>query len=136
MRRLCELCAAMGGCYLVRGSPKQYLIAEGQSREAASAPAAEAFSTAGTAARAASVTYCIELPSADQNPLINTVTEAAAIVRAVDNPHPHAMIDTSSAGLAEAEAEPFDYVPDGAGLRDTGGRQLAQAGKSGSDVTF
>ena len=104
MRRLAELCAAMGGNYLVHGSPKQRLIAEGQTKEAALARATAAFAAAGDAARAAGVTYCIEPLSADQTPLINTVAEAAAIVRAVNNPHLRSMIDTSSAGLAEAEA--------------------------------
>ena len=104
MRRLAELCAAMGGNYLVHGSPKQRLIAEGQTKEAALARATAAFAAAGDAARAAGVTYCIEPLSADQTPLINTVAEAAAIVRAVNNPHLRTMIDTSSAGLAEAEA--------------------------------
>jgi sugar phosphate isomerase/epimerase len=103
MRRLCELCAAMGGRYLVHGSPRQRLIAEGQTKAVALARATEAFSAAGAAARAAGVTYCIEPLSADQTPLINTVAEAATIVRAVDNPHLRTMIDTSSAGLAEAE---------------------------------
>jgi len=116
MRRLTELCAAMGGNYLVHGSPKQRLIAEGQTKEAALARATEAFAAAGDAARAAGVTYCIEPLSADQTPLINTVADAAAIVRAVNNPHLRTMIDTSSAGLAEAE--PVDalirrWVPTG-----------------------
>ena len=103
MRRLTELCAAMGGAYLVHGSPKQRLIADGQTRDDALARATEAFAAAGEAARAAGVTYCIEPLSADQTPLVNTVAEAAAIVQAVGNPHLRTMIDTSSAGLAEAE---------------------------------
>ena len=52
------------------------------------------------------VTYCIEPLSRDQTPLINTVAEAATIVRAVNNPHLRTMIDTSSAGLAETESIP------------------------------
>lgn len=103
MRRLCELCAAMGGRYLVHGSPKQRLIAAGQTKADALARAAAAFAVAGEAARAAGLTYCIEPLSADQTPLINTVAEAAEIVRAVNNPHLRTMIDTSSAGLAESE---------------------------------
>ena len=103
MCRLTELCAAMGGGYLVHGSPKQRLIAAGQTKEAALARATEAFAAAGDAACAAGVIYCIESLSADQTPLVNTVAEAAAIVRAVNNPHLRTMIDTSSAGLAEAE---------------------------------
>ena len=103
MRRLCELCAAMGGRYLVHGSPKQRLIADGQSKADALARAAAAFADAGEAARAAGVTYCIEPLSADQTPLVNTVAEAVEIVRAVSNPHLRTMLDTSSAGLAESE---------------------------------
>ncbi len=103
MRRLCDLCAAMGGAYLVHGSPGQRLVAEGQTRSDALARATEAFASAGEAARAAGVAYCIEPLSADQTPLVNTVAEAAAIVRSLGNPHVRTMIDTSSAGLAEAE---------------------------------
>lgn len=103
MRRLTELCAAMGGKYLVHGSPKQRLIAPGQTKDAALARAAEAFAQAGAAARDNGVIYCIEPLSSDQTPLFNTVSEAAAIVRAIDNPHLRTMIDTSSAGLAESE---------------------------------
>lgn len=104
MRRLTELCAAMGGKYLVHGSPKQRLIEPGQTKAAALARAAEAFAQAGAAARDNGVTYCIEPLSADQTPLFNTVAEAAEVVRAVDNPHLRTMIDTSSAGLAESES--------------------------------
>lgn len=103
MRHLVDLCAAMGGRYLVHGSPKQRLIAEGQTRADALERATAAFATAGAAARAAGVIYCIEPLSADQTPLINTVAEAAAIVRTVDDPGLRTMIDTSSAGLTEAE---------------------------------
>ena len=106
MRRLCELCAAMGGSYLVHGSPKQRMIADGETRDAALARATAAFAAAGEAARANRVTYCIEPLSRDQTPLINTVAEAATIVRAVNNPHLRTMIDTSSAGLAETESIP------------------------------
>jgi D-psicose/D-tagatose/L-ribulose 3-epimerase len=104
MRRLCELCAAMGGRYLVHGSPQQRLTGDGQSKIDALARAQEAFAAAGAAARTAGVMYCIEPLSPDQTPLINTVAEAAAIVRSVDNPHLRTMIDTSSAGLAESES--------------------------------
>jgi sugar phosphate isomerase/epimerase len=103
MQRLCGLCAAMGGTYLVHGSPHQRLVPEGDSRDTALARATDAFAAAAQAAQAAGVTYCIEPLSADQTPLINTVAEAAAIVRQIGNPALRTMIDTSSAGLAEAE---------------------------------
>lgn len=108
MRRLCELCAAMGGTYLVHGSPKQRLIAPGETKGIALARAQEAFAAAGDAARANHVIYCIEPLSPDQTPLINTVAEAAAIVRGIypseNSPPLRTMIDTSSAGLAETES--------------------------------
>lgn len=106
MRHLADLAAAMGATTLVHGSPGQRMIGAGQGRDDALARATEAFSAAGEAARAAGVVYCIEPLSADQTPLINTLAEAAAIVRAIDNPHLRTMIDASSAGLAEAEPLP------------------------------
>lgn len=112
MRRLCELCAAMGGTYLVHGSPKQRMTEAGQTKPDALARARDAFAAAGEAARANGVIYCIEPLSNDQTPLINTVAEAAQMVRAIypneNNPHLRTMIDTSSAGLAEAE--PVDQL--------------------------
>lgn len=103
MQRLCALCAAMGARYLVHGSPQQRAIAPGETRATALQRAQDAFAQAGEAARRHGVVYCIEPLSADQTPLLNTVAEAAAIVRAIDNPHLRTMIDTSSAGLAEQE---------------------------------
>ena len=43
MRRLVELCALMGGRYLVHGSPKQRSVPPGSSREQALARATECF---------------------------------------------------------------------------------------------
>ncbi|MBL8386058.1 MAG: sugar phosphate isomerase/epimerase [Burkholderiales bacterium] len=103
MRRLCELCAAMGGTYLVHGSNAQRAVAPGETVATAVDRATEAFAAAGAAARAAGVTYCIEPLSPAQTRVINTLADAAAIVRAVDNPHLRTMIDTSSAGVSEAE---------------------------------
>ena len=116
MRRLCALCAAAGGRYLVHGSPAQRLVAAGETVETAHARARDAFAAAGEAARACGVTYCIEPLSRDQTPVINTIAEAAAIVDEVGNPALRTMIDVSSAGLAEVE--PVDdlvrrWVPTG-----------------------
>lgn len=108
MRRLCELGAALGGAYLVHGSPQQRLIALDETKDTALTRATDAFAQAGDAARACGVTYCIEPLSRDQTPLINTVAEAALLVREINNPHLRTMIDTSSAGLAEAE--PVDQL--------------------------
>ena len=101
MRHLCELCAAMGGSYLVHGSPGQRRVAPGSSHEQALAWATEAWAQAGEAAAVCGVTYCIEPLSRDQTDVVNTVADAAAIVHAVGQPALRTMIDTSSAGLAE-----------------------------------
>ena len=104
MRRLVALCAALGGEYLVHGSPAQRAIAPGQSHADALARAADCWRRAGEAAGEAGVVYCIEPLSGDQTPIVNTVAEAAAIVRAAGLPALRTMLDTSSAGLAEAES--------------------------------
>ena len=58
------------------------------------------------AAQQAGVVYCIEpLAGPDAN-FINTVEEAAAIVRAVDNPALRTMVDCAAAGRAEAQPIP------------------------------
>ena len=48
------------------------------------------------------VVYCIEPLSRQQTQFVNTVEEAAAIVRAIDSPAVRTMIDCSAAGQAEA----------------------------------
>jgi len=52
------------------------------------------------------VTYCLEPLSADQTPLINTVAQAAAVVKQINNPFFKTMLDTSSAGLTETLSMP------------------------------
>jgi sugar phosphate isomerase/epimerase len=106
MRRLVDLCAALGGSYLVHGSPAQRAIAPGQSHADALARAAECWTRAGEAAAQAGVVYCIEPLSADQTAIVNTVAQAADIVRAANLPSLRTMLDTSSAGLSEAEPLP------------------------------
>lgn len=101
IRRLVDLCAALGGRYLVHGSPGQRRVAPGDSRQAALERAVECWANAGEAAGRAGVTYCIEPLSADQTPLVNTLEEAVAIVRKVGLAALRTMLDTSSAGLQE-----------------------------------
>jgi D-psicose/D-tagatose/L-ribulose 3-epimerase len=106
MRRLCEFCAALGGRYLVHGSPAQRRPQARQSPADALARATAAWAAAGEAAGRLGLSYCIEPLSRDQTPLVNTVAEAVDVVRAVGLPGLRTMIDTSSAGLAEAEPVP------------------------------
>ena len=101
MRHLCELCAAMGGRYLVHGSPAQRRVPAGDTHAQALARATAAWALAGEAAASCGVTYCIEPLSRDQTDVVNTVAEAVAVVQAAGQPALRTMIDTSSAGLAE-----------------------------------
>lgn len=103
MRRLIDLCADLGGSYLVHGSPGQRRIGDKKDpAEAARRGEAAWAAVAGDAAKA-KVVYCIEPLARGETDFVNTVAEAAAIVRRIDNPHLRTMIDTSAAGQAEAE---------------------------------
>jgi D-psicose/D-tagatose/L-ribulose 3-epimerase len=103
MNRLVELCALMGGRYLVHGSPKQRSVPPGASPEEALARATECFAQVAATAANCGVTYCIEPLSTRETNLIQTVAEAAAIVDAIDSPALRAMIDCSAAGQMESE---------------------------------
>jgi D-psicose/D-tagatose/L-ribulose 3-epimerase len=104
MQRLVELCAHMGGSYLVHGSPKQRSVPPGSTREQALSRAQECFARVAVTARNAGVVYCVEPLSARETDLINTVAEAAQIVDAVNSPGLKTMIDCSAAGQAETQS--------------------------------
>jgi sugar phosphate isomerase/epimerase len=104
--RLVDLCAAMGGRYLVHGSPAQRNPAPGQTVADAQARATAAWHHAGERAGAAGLVYCIEPLSRDQTAVVNTVAEAAAIVQAAAMPGLRTMLDTCSAGATESEPLP------------------------------
>jgi D-psicose/D-tagatose/L-ribulose 3-epimerase len=102
MRALCGLCAELGGNILVHGSPDQRKLDAGD-EETGRKRGVECFAAVADAAQNAGVTYCIEPLAHAQTAFVNTVAEAAAIVRQIDNPALRTMIDCSAAGLAEAE---------------------------------
>ena len=106
MDRLVELCAQLGGSYLVHGSPAQRNPAPGQSQADALARATEAWLRAGERAGRLGLVYCIEPLGRAQTEVVNTVDEALAIVRSASLPGLRTMLDTSSAGLTEAEPLP------------------------------
>jgi D-psicose/D-tagatose/L-ribulose 3-epimerase len=106
MRGLIELCADLGGSVLVHGSPGQRQVAPGQSAKVALGHAAACYGAVAKDAEAAGVTYCIEPLAQSETPLINTVEQAAAIVRQVDNPGLRTMLDTCAAGQAESQPIP------------------------------
>jgi sugar phosphate isomerase/epimerase len=106
MTRLIGLCAELGGSVLVHGSPKQRQIAPGETHAIALARLRDALAQAALAAARVGVTYCIEPLSQRETALVNTIAEAAELVRSIDHPNLRTMIDCSAAGQAEAEPVP------------------------------
>jgi D-psicose/D-tagatose/L-ribulose 3-epimerase len=104
MKRLVELCAALGGSYLVHGSPKQRSVPAGVKKEDAIARATECFAQVASVAASHGTVYCVEPLSTRETDLINTVAEAARIADAVNSPGLKTMIDCSAAGQVEKES--------------------------------
>jgi sugar phosphate isomerase/epimerase len=101
MKALVELCAELGGRYLVHGSPVQRSTPPGVDRAVAASWIAEALAAAADAACRAGVVYLIEPLPRDETDQINTLDEAVALVRLIDSPALATMLDTKSAALAE-----------------------------------
>jgi len=106
MTRLIGLCAELGGAVLVHGSPKQRQIAPGETHAIALARLQDALAQAALAAARVGVIYCIEPLSQRETSLVNTIAEAAELVRSIDHPNFKTMIDCSAAGQTEAESIP------------------------------
>lgn len=103
MLALTDLCAALGGRYLVHGSPQQRRIEAGETHAAALARAKDCFAAVSERAQKAGVIYCIEPLASETTPLINTLEEAAEIVSEIANPALKTMLDCSAAGRMEKE---------------------------------
>ena len=99
--RLVVLCAELGGSVLVHGSPKQRQIAPGETHAIARARLVEFLGAVARVAAANGVVYCIEPLAPRETQLINTVAEAAEIVREIASPALRTMIDCSAAGAGE-----------------------------------
>jgi sugar phosphate isomerase/epimerase len=106
MIRLTALCAELGGAILVHGSPKQRNITPGESHATALSRLRDGLVQVAAAAADAGVVYCIEPLSRRETELVNTIAEAAALVRSIDHPHLRTMIDCSAAGLTETDPIP------------------------------
>jgi D-psicose/D-tagatose/L-ribulose 3-epimerase len=106
MTRLIDLCAELGGSVLVHGSPKQRQIAQGDAHATALARLRDALAQIAPAAARAGVVYCIEPLSKRETSLVNTVAEAAELVRSIDHPGLRTMIDCSAVGQTESESVP------------------------------
>jgi D-psicose/D-tagatose/L-ribulose 3-epimerase len=103
MARLTALCGELGGTVLVHGSPKQRQIGPGETHAVALARLQDGLAKVASVAAEAGVTYCIEPLSRQETALVNTVAEAAELVRAINHPNLKTMIDCSAAGQAEAD---------------------------------
>lgn len=102
---LVELCAGLGGRYLIHGSPAQRALTPGREAEGR-AVALRHLERAARRAEAAGVIYCVEPLSRDQTAWANTLAEAAEVVDAVGSPALSAMIDCASAAPTEVEPIP------------------------------
>ena len=115
MRRLCDLAAELEARVLVHGSPDQRQIEPGREAEGRKC-AADCFAAVAGAAEAAGVTYCIEPLARDQTACINTVAEAAALVRQIASPAVRTMVDCCAAGRTEDRPIPDllgEFLPTG-----------------------
>jgi sugar phosphate isomerase/epimerase len=104
MLALVDQCAELGGRYLVHGSPQQRRVEAGDTRAAALARARELFAAVAERAAEVGVVYCVEPLSEEQTPLINTLEEAAALIRDIGQPALKSMLDCSAAGRMEKES--------------------------------
>lgn len=115
MQQLCGLCHDLGGAYLVHGSPVQRRLPEDNPQRARDWAMA-GFAAAAEAAAAQGVVYCLEPLSRHETNFINTVAEAADLVRQINNPAFRTMIDCSAAGLTEMQDVPAlieQWLPSG-----------------------
>ena len=94
-----ELCAELGGDYLVHGSPAQRRVAGPDDGKRAE----EAWRIAASEAGQAGVTYCVEALARPDCNFINTLDEASEVVKRNGNPALRLMIDTLAASLEEKE---------------------------------
>ncbi len=104
MRRLVELCAIMGGQYLVHGSPKQRSVPPDTAHEVALERARDCFARVAVTARDCDLVYCVEPLAPRETDLINTVAQAAQLVDAIASPGLKTMIDCSAAGQGETQS--------------------------------
>ncbi|MEP6791145.1 MAG: sugar phosphate isomerase/epimerase family protein [Ramlibacter sp.] len=106
MDRLCGLCAELGGKVLVHGSPKQRQVAPGETHATALGRLQEGLAHVAKAAASHDVVYCIEPLSKKETDVLNTVAQAAQVVRAIGHASLRTMIDCSAAGQTETVSVP------------------------------
>jgi D-psicose/D-tagatose/L-ribulose 3-epimerase len=106
MERLVELCALMGGRYLVHGSPKQRSVPAASHRCSRTRRGPSAcLAAAARRAEACGVTYCLEPLSTRETDFVNTVARGGRDRRAGRFAGTAStMIDCSAAGQVETES--------------------------------
>jgi sugar phosphate isomerase/epimerase len=103
---LIRLCAELGGKVLVHGSPKQRQIAAGETHATARSRLRDFLAEVAEIAAQHGVVYCLEPLSTHETALVNTIAQAAEIVREIDRSSLRTMIDCSAAGLSESQSVP------------------------------
>lgn len=115
IRALCGLAADLGAKVIVHGSPAQRRLQPGDEAEGRKR-AVECWAAIAGDAGKAGLTYCIEALSRHEANFINTISDAADIVRTIASPAVRTMIDCSAAALTETQSVPDlirQWVPTG-----------------------
>ena len=99
MLTLIDLCAELGGQYMVHGS--QRVVAEGETPATATARARDCFAAIASRAESHKIRYCIEALNRKITPVISDLTEASAIVDSIASPAVLTMLDTNHASHME-----------------------------------
>lgn len=112
---LVDLCADLGGSYLIHGSPGQRHRPDGMADEALIEHLAAFFAPVAKRAELRGVTYCIEPLSTAETDVITTVTQGVALAEAIGSPAFRTMIDCSAAGQVEPPVGALirEWVPGG-----------------------
>ena len=142
MRDSVDLCADLGGSVLVHGSPAQRRLGDAiGDAEAARERGIDAFARIAEHAGRAGVAYCVEALAPPEADFIQSVAEAAALVRAIGHPALRTMLDACAAARAEAQspAQLLEYwLPSGliahVQLNDPNGRGPGQGELKFGDV--
>lgn len=105
MCALCDLAAELGAKLLIHGSPSQRLLEPGREAEQTKY-GIECFAKAAEAAARNKVVYLLEPMSVQSTGFINTVEQAARVVRDINSPGLGTMLDCAAAGHSETEPIP------------------------------
>jgi len=114
-RRLVDLCAELGGRYLVHGSPGQRRLDPGREEEGR-AQATAYFAAMAEAAGKAGLLYIVEPPARQDTALINSVEEALRVIETIGSPALGTMVDCYAAASNEEDIEELlrRWLPRGA----------------------